>query len=369
MDHYRPSVGTKISELDTPCLILDLDALDHNFDRMSETFKDTKVKLREHTKNIKSPALAHMQIRKGGTVGGVCSAKVAEAEVMVEGGIASVLIPNQVVTEDKIKRLCVLAGRADVTVCVDSEENVRDISRIASNLNVKVGIAIEVDTNMDRAGVRSVEQGVHIASVANQLSGLNFRGVMSHSAMFGVPKDDEFKNDEAIKYYKKTVELADAIRAKGIEFDMVSSGETFSYDMAPFVDGITEVEGGMYALMSTMLSYMDGHFKYAAKILGTVVSQPKSNLAVGDIGYRSIASSLNTDDPFLEGYDEVEFTSMHDEACLLTSKGEMPLTVGDKFMLRCPQQDLTVNRYDNYIAVRNGLVEQVISIPGRGCHN
>ena len=192
---------------------------------------------------------------------------------------------------------------------------------------------------------------------------------MSHSAMFGVPKDDEFKNDEAIKYYKKTVELADAIRAKGIEFDMVSSGETFSYDMAPFVDGITEVEGGMYALMSTMLSYMDGHFKYAAKILGTVVSQPKSNLAVGDIGYRSIASSLNTELPVLEGYDEVEFTSMHDEACLLTSKGEMPLTVGDKFMLRCPQQDLTVNRYDNYIAVRNGLVEQVISIPGRGCHN
>ena len=63
MDHYRPTVGTKISELDTPCLILDLDALDHNFDRMSETFKDTKVKLREHTKNIKSPALAHMQIR------------------------------------------------------------------------------------------------------------------------------------------------------------------------------------------------------------------------------------------------------------------------------------------------------------------
>ena len=369
MDHYRPAAGTKISELDTPCLIIDLEALDHNFGKMADTFKDTKVKLREHTKNVKSPILAHMQIRKGGTVGGVCSAKVAEAEVMVEGGIESVLIPNQVVTTDKIKRLCALAQRADITVCVDSEKNIRDISQIASGLNVTVGIAIEVDTNMDRAGVRSIEQGVYLANIVNELSGLKFRGVQSHAAMRSIPKDDEYKNSEAIKYYKQTVELAESIRATGIEFDMVSAGETFSYDMAPFVDGVTEVEGGMYALMSTMLPYMESHFKYAAKVLGTVVSKPKDNLAVGDIGYRSIGSMLNMGHPFLEGHNGVEFSSMHEETCLLTSKGEMPLNLGDKFMLRCPQQDLTVNRYDNYIAVRNGAVEQVISIPGRGCHN
>ena len=363
MDHYRPTVGTKISELDTPCLILDLDALDHNFDRMSETFKDTKGKLREHTKNIKSPALAHMQIRKGGTVGGVCSAKVAEAEVMVEGGIASVLIPNQVVTEDKIKRLCVLAGRADVTVCVDSEENVRDISRIASNLNVKVGVAIEVDTNMDRAGVRSVEQGVHIASVANKLSGLNFRGVMSHSAMFGVPKDDEFKNDEAIKYYKKTVELADAIRAKGIEFDMVSSGETFSYDMAPFVDGITEVEGGSYALMGHTYDYMG--YKLANKILTTVISNPSDCKFIGDVG--TLAHSWTGFGPTVYSRPDVKVDKFRENHVVFTTDKSDSLAIGDKLLLEPHYQDMLVNRWDQYICIRNGIVEEVWDIPGRGC--
>ena len=183
MDHYRPTVGTKISELDTPCLILDLDALDHNFDRMSETFKDTKVKLREHTKNIKSPALAHMQIRKGGTVGGVCSAKVAEAEVMVEGGVNDVLIPNQVVHSDKISRMCALARQADIKVCVDNIENVKMISSIASKNSVEIGILIEVDTQMGRAGVRSNEEGVAIAKLTQDLPGVKFKGVMSHQSL------------------------------------------------------------------------------------------------------------------------------------------------------------------------------------------
>ena len=169
MDTYRPLAGTPIGELDTPCLLVDLDAVENNFQAVAEVFRDSKAKMRQHTKNIKSPTLARMQINAGGTVGGVCTAKLAEAEVMVQSGITDVLIANQVVDHDKIKRLVSLNTRGDVKVCVDNEENIRDISEIATANNGEVGVLIEVDTSMGRAGVRTQEQGVKLARLAASL--------------------------------------------------------------------------------------------------------------------------------------------------------------------------------------------------------
>src|SRR5262245_42042814 len=119
MDVYRPLPGTRIEELDTPCLLLDLDVLEHNSRLVADTYRDSTCKMRAHIKNLKSPILAHMQIRAGGTVGGVCAAKVSEAEVMVEGGINDIFIANQVVARDKIERLCALAHHAELKVAVD----------------------------------------------------------------------------------------------------------------------------------------------------------------------------------------------------------------------------------------------------------
>ena len=94
MENYRPAVGTSIQELDTPCLMIDMEALEHNYRFVAETYKDSQCKMRAHVKNTKSPIVAHLQIREGGTVGGVCTAKVAEAEVMTEGGIDDIFIPE-----------------------------------------------------------------------------------------------------------------------------------------------------------------------------------------------------------------------------------------------------------------------------------
>ena len=141
--------------------------------------------MRQHTKNIKSPTLARMQIRAGGAHDGVCTAKLSEAEVMVEHGITDVLIPNQVVTADKIARLSALQRQGDVKVCVDSRQNVMDLSEIADSHGVKIGVLIEVDTSMGRAGVRSVDEGVELAKLAESLPGVDFRGVMSHQHLDG----------------------------------------------------------------------------------------------------------------------------------------------------------------------------------------
>ena len=253
MDSYRPPTGTPIQELDTPCLLVDLDALEHNYGLIADTYRNTACKMRQHIKNVKSPVVAQMQIRTGGTVGGVCAAKVSEAEVMVEGGIGDVLITSQVVARDKMARVCSLAKGADVKVAVDDPDNLRQWSEAAVEQDVTVGVVIEVDTSMGRCGIRRVEQGVELARLAAELPGIAFRGVMSHQTLTGRP-DRETRWIEGRRYIQMCVDVRDAIEAAGIPVEIVSSGESWTYDVAAAIPGVTEVEGGTYALMGARYS-------------------------------------------------------------------------------------------------------------------
>ena len=188
---YRPRTGTPVGELDTPCLILDMDALDHNMDVMADFYEGRHSKLRGHSKNHKTPAIALRQIRRGGTVGGVCAAKVAEAEVMVHGGVPSVFITSEVVAPAKIERLCALASQAEILVACDGEENARNISSAAAAQGVEVGIVIEQETGLVRCGVQEVEPGVTLAKLIDSLPGLAFKGIMSHQMMSEPSSDRE----------------------------------------------------------------------------------------------------------------------------------------------------------------------------------
>ena len=366
MENYRPAVGTSIQELDTPCLMIDMEALEHNYRFVAETYKDSQCKMRAHVKNTKSPIVAHLQIREGGTVGGVCTAKVAEAEVMTEGGIDDIFIPNQVVTDDKITRLCSVAERAKVTVGIDNAENVRNLSRIASERGVNIGVVIEVDTSMGRAGIRNKEQGVELAKLAHSLPGVDFKGVMSHQTLDGSP-DRETRYIWGRKYIQQCLDVKDAIEAEGIPVEVVSSGETFTIDVAATIPGVTEVEGGTYALMSHNFDYMDD-LRYAAKILCTVVSAPRPGIVVADVGSRALASPGGVK-PFVEDMPQLTAEALHEEHIVFKCDGGTLPEVGDKLVLISGQQDMLTNRWDQYVAVRDGSVEAVWDITARGCHN
>jgi 3-hydroxy-D-aspartate aldolase len=366
MESYRPAVGTPVYELETPCLLIDMDALEHNFGIMAETYRDTACKLRAHIKNLKSPMLAWMQIRAGGTVGGVCAAKVSEAEVMVEGGIADILIANQVVTPDKIVRLCSLAKRADVKVAIDDPRNVKLLSEIAAEHGVTIGVVIEVDTSMQRAGTRHVRKAVELAKLASSLPGIAFKGVMSHQTLPGRP-DKETRMTRGREYMQMCVVVRDAIVAAGVPVGIVSTGESWTYDVAPTVPGVTEIQGGTYALMSAQYSYME-EFAIAGKILATVISAPEAGVAIGDVGSWALAAPRGAL-PEVDGMPGVTVESLSETQIVLRTDGRTPLRVGDKFLLRSAQQDLMVNRWDQFIAVRKGKVEAVWPVLARGCYN
>lgn len=366
MDLYRPLPGTRMEDLDTPCLLIDLDALEHNMQLIAETYRDSTCKMRAHIKNLKSPILAHMQIRAGGTVGGVCAAKVAEAEVMVEGGIDDIFIANQVVTRDKITRLCALAKQADMKVAIDDPRNLYDLSEIAQAHGVTLGVVIEVDTSMHRAGIRQIAQGVNLAKLASTLPGIAFRGLMSHQTLPGRP-NKETRLIEGRRFIQMCLDLKEAIEAAGIPVEVVSSGESWTYDVARDMPGVTEVEGGTYALMSTAYSYMR-EFQMAAKILGTILSTPRPGVAIGDVGMRALAAPGGVL-PGLEGMPGVSVEALHPEHIVLRTDGTTPLKLGDIFLLHSGQQDIMVNRWDQFIAVRRGVVEAVWEISARGCHH
>ena len=366
MESYRPAIGTPVKELDTPCLLLELDAVEHNMNHIAETYRDTACKMRAHIKNVKTPVLAHMQIRAGGTVGGVCAGKVAEAEVMVDGGVDDVFITNQIVTRDKIARLCSLASRANMAVAIDDPNNLRELSRAASEHKVNLSVIIEVDTSMHRAGVRSMDEGMKLAKLASTLPGISFRGVMSHQTVPGTP-DRESRMFDGRRFMQGCLDVKHAIEAEGIQVEVVSTGETWTYDVATLMPEVTEVEGGTYALMSNQYAYL-GDFQIGVKVLAAVISTPRPRVAIGDVGVRALASPGGVL-PTVEGLPGVTVDALHEEHIVLKSEGETPLSIGDRFLLHSGQQDMMVNRWDQFIAVRNDVVEAVWDITARGCHH
>ena len=365
IDSQTPLPGTPMEDLDTPCLVIDLDALDHNMDVIADYYRDRPSKLRGHAKNHKTPAIALRQIRRGGTIGGVCAAKVSEAEVMVHGGVPSVLITSEVTGDLKIRRLCSLAGQAEVMVACDSTENARALSREAEAQGVDLGVVIEMETGMRRCGVQEIEQGVSLAHDIDSLPGISFRGIMSHQVIPAMP-DREDRVTEGRRVIQGVIDMKEAIAESGLPVEIVSTGETWSYDVAGEIDGVTEVQGGSYLLMDAHYGYMSD-FSFAAKVLTTIISTPRPGVAIGDAGVRAVSTLAGL--PEVDGPPGVDVESMDGDHVVFRLTGGASLQIGDQVALISSQQDAMVSRWDRFVGLRNGKVEAVWDIQARGCHN
>ena len=363
---HEPQPGTPVAQLDTPCLILDMDALDHNMDVIADYYGDRHSKLRGHSKNHKSPALALRQIQRGGTIGGVCAAKVAEAEVMVEGGVASVFVTSEVVAPPKIARLCALADHAEILVACENEANAHDLSQVAASQGVNLGVVIEQETGLLRCGVHEVEPGLALARLIDSLPGLSLKGVMSHQMMSEPSSDREDRATEAHRLIQPVLDLREAMIAAGLPVEIVSTGETWSYDIAGDMPEVTEIQGGSYLVMETSYEYIED-FQLAGKVLTSIISVPRQGTAVGDAGARAVGGMKGL--PRVEGRPGVEAVNMDTDRTVFQVAEGAELAVGDQVMLLPGQQDAMVSRWDRFIGIRDGMVEAVWDIEARGCHN
>jgi 3-hydroxy-D-aspartate aldolase len=369
MTQYRPaSIGMPLSEVDTPSLILDLDAFERNLDRMQASLAGKRIALRPHAKSHKCPEIALRQMQRGAV--GVCCQKVSEAAAMVDGGVSDVLIANEAVGAPKLKLLAALAKRAKVAVCADDAGNVAALNEAARAGGVTLDVLVEVNVGANRCGVDPGEPVVALAKAITQSKHLRFAGLQAYQgAAQHVRKVEERRGaiEEACARVRGTTDL---LRAAGIACEKVTGAGTGTY-LFEAVSGVYhELQAGSYIFMDVDYAKNDWtesgipRFEHSLFVWTTVMSRPVADRGVVDAGLK--ASSVDSGMPRVADVAGAEYLKASDEHGVLRLERGSSLAVGDKLKLIPGHCDPTVNLYDEYVCVRGGKVEAIWPITARG---
>ncbi|MEH6787994.1 MAG: 3-hydroxy-D-aspartate aldolase BhcC [Paracoccus sp. (in: a-proteobacteria)] len=364
--------GMDESEIQTPCLILDLDALERNIRKMGDYARAHGMRHRSHGKMHKSVDVQKLQESLGGAVG-VCCQKVSEAEVFVRGGIKDVLVSNQVRDPKKIDRLARLPKHGSrIIVCVDDVANVADLSAAAQKHGTQLEVFVEIDCGAGRCGVKTADAVVEIARAVDAAPGLKFTGIQAYQgAMQHLDSYDDRKAklDAAIAQVRDAV---DALKAEGLEPELVSGGGTGSYYFESNSGVYNELQCGSYAFMDADYGRIHdkdgkridhGEWENALFILTSVMSHAKPDKAICDAGLK--AQSVDSGLPFIYGRDDVKYVKCSDEHGVIEDP-DGALKVNDKLRLVPGHCDPTCNVHDWYVGVRNGKVETLWPVSARG---
>ncbi|MBI4219215.1 MAG: DSD1 family PLP-dependent enzyme [Chloroflexi bacterium] len=360
---YLPLPGTPVEDLDTPALVIDMAVAESNIKKLQSWANKNKMGVRPHAKTHKTPLFAHKQLEAGAI--GICCAKVGEAEVMVAGGVKEILIANQVVGKTKIARLMALAGDANIVVAVDDASNVKDLSEAAQATGKRIGVIVEVDTGMHRCGVEPGAPTTKLARLIASSPGLRFDGLMGYEGHVVAKRDFEERKTEATAAAERLLSAAEAVRKAGLPVKMVSAGGTGTYSITGAVAGITDLQCGSYIFMDGDYLEVFKDFRPALSVLATVISRPVKGRAVTDAGIKAI--SVDRGLPKVVGIEGAKVAGLSEEHGRLEVSGAAEkLKVGDKIRLLPMHGDTTINLYSHYACVRDGKLEAMVEIAGRG---
>jgi D-serine deaminase-like pyridoxal phosphate-dependent protein len=351
-------------DIDTPALLLDLDVMERNIERMTRVFKSAGVGWRPHTKAIKVPALAQKLLNAGAL--GVTCAKVGEAEVMAAAGIRDILIANQVVGAPKIARLLNLLPQADVIVAADSLENVEELDRAAQEAGKQLRVVIEVDIGMHRAGVEPGDAAVALARAIHTCDGLRFAGVMGWEGQtVKIPERTE-KEQAIASSVNLLTETADRCRDAGLAVNVVSCGGTGTYQFTACLPGITEIQAGGGIFCDVYYhDVMHVDHEYALTVLASVSSRPTPTRIICDAGKKTMSSDAAAPRPLIQATVASLGLSAEHATLGLATPSATP-RIGDKIEFIVGYTDTTTMLHDELYGVRDGRLEVVWPILGRG---
>jgi 3-hydroxy-D-aspartate aldolase len=366
------AIGMDEKDIQTPCLVLDLDALERNVAKMGRFAQEMGVRHRVHGKMHKSVDVALLQEKLGGSCG-VCCQKVSEAEVFARGGIKDVLVSNQVRDPAKIDRLARIPKLgARTIVCVDEVANVADLSAAAVRHGTQIECLVEIDCGAGRCGVTTTPAVVEIAQAIDAAPGLRFAGLQAYQgAMQHLDSYDDRKAkiDIAVAQVRDAVE---GLKAVGLECDIVGGGGTGSYYFEGNSGVYNELQCGSYAFMDADYGRIldkdgkridQGEWENALFILTSVMSHAKADKAIVDAGLK--AQSVDSGLPVVFGRDDVTYVKCSDEHGVVADPDGV-LKVNDKLRLVPGHCDPTCNVHDWYVGVRGGKVETLWPVSARG---
>ncbi len=361
--------GMTLAEVDTPALLLDLDAFERNLDRLDKSLAETRIRVRPHAKSHKCPEIALRQMARGAI--GVCCQKVSEAEAMVEGGVMNVLVSNEVVGAPKLARLAALARRARISVCVDNEQNVADLDAAARTAGAKIDVLVEVNVGANRCGVEPGQPCVDLARRIAAAKHLRFAGLHAYQGAAQharTPVERKAAIARAVPHVSQTIE---ALQAHGLKPEIVTGAGTGTYLLEAASGVYNEIQPGSYIFMDADYNRNLGddgrpvnNFEQSLYVWTTVMSHATAERAVVDAGLKAL--SVDPGMPLVADLPGVEFLKASDEHGVLKLPQGSRLAVGDKIRLVPGHCDPTVNLYDWIVGMRGDKVECLWPVTARG---
>jgi D-serine deaminase-like pyridoxal phosphate-dependent protein len=356
-------VGLRKADLETPVLWVDLDILQHNISYLAGYFQAAGVNWRPHVKGIKVPAIAHKAIAAGAM--GVTCAKLSEAEIMAAAGIQDILIANQIVGPQKTARLANLRRHADVKVAVDNETNVAELGKAARAKSVELGIVVEVDVGMCRAGIAPGQPALEMSSLVHDTPGLCYRGLMAWEGHTRAEDDLEERGLKIEKAIGLLVESASQCRVAGLPVSIVSAGGTGTYYVTAFQSGVTEIQAGGATFGDVASQNWGVETKPSLFVRTMVTSRPAPDRIILDAGFKTLPKWHNTPQPVgLSGVKTIGLSAEHGTVTL--KEPNHTVKVGEAVDFVVGYGDETVCLHDRLYGIREGTVEIVWPILGRG---
>jgi D-serine deaminase-like pyridoxal phosphate-dependent protein len=356
---YGSAIGKHRSEVVTPALMLDLDAARRNIDKMARWLVGKPARIRPHVKVHKSPELARLQVEAGAI--GLSTATVWEAIVLVRSGLDSIFIVNTVAGREKLAAIGALAREAELMVAVDDAENASEIARAARAAGSTVGVLIEVDTGMDRAGVDTTEQAIELGKRLMELKGIRMLGVTGYEGHCSLTPEADLRAQKQKKAMSFLTHTAQELTVVGIPSPVVSAGGTATWNLTAADPNVTEIQAGSYVVMDNFHGAMVGDFEKALTVATTVISRPRDRVIV-DAGNKSLgAPALST----IVGHENSGFR-FDEEHGLFVALPDERLRVGDVVELIPGYAPGTVNWYDAYHVVEGDRVVDIWAVIPRG---
>ncbi len=362
--------GMAAAELDTPCLVVDLDRMEANIRGWQARASATGVGLRPHVKTHKVPAIAQMQLDAGAA--GITVAKVAEAEVFAVHGCRDIFIAYPVIGPEKWRRAADLARACTLAVGIDSAVGARGLSAAAVAAGATIRVRVEIDLGMNRSGVPPAE-AEPLCKLALSLPGLELDGIFAFRSLFFPGAGGRTAAEVGREEGELMASLAEQLRAVDIPISTVSVGSTPTAHASTQVPGVTEVRPGTYVFGDYMMAER-GAIAYddvALSVLCTVVSRPAPDKATVDGGSKTFCGDIFPGRVNLKGYaravgTEAYVESMSEEHGVVRLFGDADPQVGDRIAFYPIHVCTTVNLADELVGVRDGRVEQVWPILARG---
>ena len=361
------AVGMRLDEVDTPALILELDAFETNLKRLAQAVAG-RVRVRAHAKTHKCPEIGKRQIAAGAV--GLCCQKVSEAEAMVEDGIGDVLVSNEVVGAQKLERLAALAGRARIGVCVDDAGNVRDLEAAMKHAGTRIDVYIELEVGMRRCGVAPGEPALALARAIAASPSLRFAGLHAYHGRAQHMRSMEERRSVIGNASLLVQNMRTMLQGAGIPCPVVTGAGSGTFMFEVELGAWDEIQPGSYIFMDWDYAKNEWapplpRFEHSLFVLATVMSRPAAGLAIVDAGLK--ASSVDSGMPGVWKRPGLAYTHASDEhGWVEIAPGAPAPALGDKLLLVPGHCDPTVNLYDWYVCVRAGVVESLWPITARG---